>query len=214
MTQLYLLTNEDPLDTLLSKLDKVLATGIIGLLQIRRKCTPIEQLPFEIEQILTIANRYHTTVIINDNTMLAKQFGLGVHLGQSDGSIATARQILGNQIIGRTCHTSLDLICEAVTDGADYVAIGAIFPSTTKPNASPVLFSQADLKHLQQLNKTISLCVIGGITTTNLTNIHTKLPNIQPKFIAVSHDILGKSINNIEAHCQVWQQTLTEFVAH
>lgn len=209
--KLYLLTNHDPLPVLLEKLNNCLATGIIAQLQIRRKNTPIHTLPFEIEKILTLADRYGVPVIINDSIVLAKQFGVGVHLGQGDGDIVMARQQLGNTIIGRTCHTSLDFVKQAIQDKADYAAIGAVFASTTKPNALPLCLSSDELQLLEKLNNKIALCVIGGITVDNVLTLRQILPNIFLHWIAFSDDILGKPLSDIASHCQKWQQTLADF---
>lgn len=74
--------------------------------------------------------------IINDSMALAKRIGAdGVHLGQSDGDIREARALLGPSAqIGKTCHDSRHLAMEAGEAGADYVAFGAFYPTTTKPS--------------------------------------------------------------------------------
>lgn len=210
MPKLYLLTNEDPLPLLRQKLRIALDSGAIDILQIRRKNTPIDNLPNEIEQIIALAQPFNVPIVINDNLSLAKRFGAGVHLGQSDGSIELARRTLGNTaMIGRTCHTSLGLIKTAIHDNASYVAIGAVFSSTTKPNASPLLFSPSELDELSALcQQGLNLCIIGGITLNNLSLLSNKLPNIRPTYIALSHDILGKNIDEIGEHCQNWQNAL------
>lgn len=72
--------------------------------------------------------------IVNDSVSLAKRLGAdGVHLGQGDGDVREARQILGPSVqIGVTCHDSRHLAMEAGEAGADYVAFGAFYPTTTK----------------------------------------------------------------------------------
>ena len=74
--------------------------------------------------------------IVNDSMALAKRLGAdGVHLGQSDGDIREARALLGPSAqIGKTCHDSRHLAMEAGEAGADYVAFGAFYPTTTKPS--------------------------------------------------------------------------------
>ena len=74
--------------------------------------------------------------IVNDSMALAKRLGAdGVHLGQSDGDIREARALLGPAAqIGKTCHDSRHLAMEAGEAGADYVAFGAFYPTTTKPS--------------------------------------------------------------------------------
>ncbi|RYD98386.1 MAG: thiamine phosphate synthase [Sphingobacteriales bacterium] len=104
-------------------------------------------------------------LIINDDVELAQAVGAaGVHLGREDGSISSARERLGaSAIIGATCHDSLLFAQESMAAGADYVAFGRFFASTTKPQAQAApldLISQA-------VTLALPLVVIGGI------NVHT-----------------------------------------
>ncbi len=104
--------------------------------------------------------------IVNDSVALAKRLGAdGVHLGQSDGDPREAREALGREAqIGVTCHGSRHLAMEAGEAGADYVAFGAFFPSTTKPTEH-----RPDLELLEWWSKVFEIpCVaIGGITPAN-----------------------------------------------
>ena len=104
--------------------------------------------------------------IVNDSISLAKRIGAdGVHLGQSDGDPAEARQRLGREAqIGVTCHASRHLAMEAGEAGADYVAFGAFFPTTTKKvehRAEPEILSW-----WQSLFE-LPCVAIGGITPAN-----------------------------------------------
>ena len=119
MRGLYLITNDDPLQFLLEKLDVALATGNIAILQYRRKKVARVAQPSEVQQIKALCEKYQVPFVINDDLALAEQFGLGVHLGQSDGEIidATARLPEG-VIIGRTCLNSLELAEKAIAEGA------------------------------------------------------------------------------------------------
>lgn len=105
-------------------------------------------------------------LIINDDTELAAAVGAdGVHLGSSDGSLAAARQRLGPQaLLGATCGNSLERARAALAAGADYVAFGRFFPSTTKPDAAP-----AELQTLTRAKRELGtvICAIGGITPGN-----------------------------------------------
>ena len=104
--------------------------------------------------------------IVNDSISLAKRLGAdGVHLGQDDGDVAEARQRLGRDAqIGVTCHDSRHLAMEAGEAGADYVAFGAFFPTTTKD-----VKHHAELDVLEWWQALFELpCVaIGGITPEN-----------------------------------------------
>ncbi len=107
--------------------------------------------------------------IINDDTMLAKLVDAdGVHLGKDDGDIEQARQIIGNKIIGVSCYNQLSLAEEAQKAGADYVAFGRFFSSSTKPTAA-----QASVDLLIEAKNKLSVPVvaIGGITVNNADSL-------------------------------------------
>ena len=88
------------------------------------------------EPLQRICSDAEVAFIVNDSVSLAKRLGAdGVHLGQSDGDVQEARAELGPSAqIGRTCHDSRHLAMEAGEAGADYVAFGAFYPTTTKPS--------------------------------------------------------------------------------
>lgn len=104
-------------------------------------------------------------LIINDDAELARRVGAaGVHLGQSDGSVAEARNLLGETaIIGVTCHSDLALARAAAEQSADYLAFGRFFGSTTKPDAPAA--DPAVLRHGREFG--LPVTAIGGITLDN-----------------------------------------------
>lgn len=204
--QLYLLTNDDAFDLLYAKLEIALATGVIALLQVRRKKVLAEQqgqakLYHEAAQIVALAKKYQIKVVINDDIELAAKLGVGVHLGQGDGDISAAKQrLLPNQIIGRTCHGDIELVKEAKDDGADYAAMGAIFASHTKPNAATITRQQL----IDGCQQEIDICIIGGLTAENIAN----LAELPLTYIAIVGDIMDLPVDKIAARCQQWQQAL------
>ncbi|MFP5430433.1 MAG: thiamine phosphate synthase [Gammaproteobacteria bacterium] len=116
-----------------------------------------------------LCRRYGVPLLINDDVELCVAVGAdGVHLGQTDGSLAQARQRLGpTAIIGATCHDSLDLAATAVAGGASYIAFGAMYPSSTKPGAAG-----ASLDTLQTGRKWgLPVVAIGGISADNAAPI-------------------------------------------
>lgn len=104
--------------------------------------------------------------LVNDDVALAKAVAAdGIHLGQSDESIADARAELGDDaVVGISCHDSLGLALRAERQGADYVAFGRFFPSQTKPQAPPAQLSV--LRAARQALR-IPIVAIGGVTPDN-----------------------------------------------
>ena len=204
--KLYLLTNDDEFTDLYAKLEAALATGLIGLLQIRRKKTlqladGALRLQDEAQHIVRLAKTYKVPVVINDDMELAEKLGVGVHLGQQDGNINDAkRQLAPKQIIGRTCHGDVDLVKEAKKEGASYAAMGAVFASNTKPNAN--IISRQEL--IDGCQQGIDICVIGGLSAENIV----ELAGLPIAYVAVVGDIMDLPVQQIAARCQQWQQAL------
>ncbi len=140
--------------------------SVVGAVQLRLKGVSDDDVIRAANVLLPICHAADVPLIINDRADIAKATGAdGVHLGQGDGSLSDARALLGaDAVIGVTCHASRDLAIEAGDAGADYVAFGAFFPSTSK-----------DAKHHAEpeivewwSTMTILPCVaIGGITHEN-----------------------------------------------
>lgn len=110
--------------------------GPVAAFQLRLKDVPDADILRACEALLPVCRAADVAFILNDRADLAKAADAdGVHLGQSDGSIADARTLLGKDAqIGRTCHDSRHLAMEAGEQGADYVAFGAFYDTTTKPS--------------------------------------------------------------------------------
>lgn len=200
MRGLYLITNDDPIQLLLEKLDAALATRQIVILQYRRKKIDKAEQPAEVEQIKQLCEKYQVPFVINDDLKLAAQFGLGVHLGQNDGEITDAKsQLPEGVIIGRTCLNSLELAQKAIADGATYVAFGAVYATATKPEAGNVgieVIKQAAAQY------DLPICAIGGLTVENSKPVIEAGADL----CAVISDILGRSTAEIPARVQAWAQ--------
>ncbi|GAA0807373.1 thiamine phosphate synthase [Psychrobacter piscatorii] len=207
--KLYLLTNDDEFELLYQKLEAALATGLIALLQVRRKQVLAlpdgkSRLYEEASKIVDLARAYNIAVVINDDIELASTLGVGVHLGQQDGNINDAkRQLAPNQVIGRTCHGNVELVKEAKDDGASYAAMGAIFASTTKPNAD--IISRQNL--IEGCQQDIPICVIGGLTAENIS----ELADIPIALVAVVGDIMDLPVEKIAERCYQWQQAFSKW---
>lgn len=179
---------------LLEKVEQALQGGA-SLLQYRDKISTPDETLLRAQAIHQLCLNYNVPLIINDNPALALACQAeGVHLGQSDGSILEARQRLGKDaLIGVTCHHHLSLALQAQEQGADYVAFGRFFNSTTKPG-----IPLANLKTLQDAKAALSIPIvaIGGIQHNNAK----ALINQGADFIAVVEQIF--SADNISESCQ------------
>lgn len=133
---LYLITPDEPdVDRLLSRIRPLLSC--IACLQYRNKQASAATKRLQADALRALCSSAGVPLIVNDDAALAAAVGAdGVHLGEHDGAIATARALLGNDaIIGVSCYDDAHLALEAAAQGADYVAFGAFFPSPTKPRA-------------------------------------------------------------------------------
>ncbi len=181
--RLYLITPPglDDLAAFAHTLAATLDAGDVAALQIRLKDAPDEVIAAAVEVLGVIARSRDVAVILNDRPDLAAKFDCdGVHVGQDDMSCTEARRIMGkDRMVGVTCHDSRHLAMEAAEAGADYVAFGAFFPTTTKDAPTT-----ADPEILAIWQETMSIpCVaIGGITAANAAGLVTAGAD----FIAVS----------------------------
>ena len=134
--RLYLITPPviPDLDAFAATLEAALSAGDVAALQIRLKPADDAAIRRAVARLGPVARAHDVAVILNDRPDLAKDTGCdGVHVGQSDASLAEARRIMGRDaMIGVTCHDDLELAWEAAEAGADYVAFGAFYPTTTK----------------------------------------------------------------------------------
>lgn len=164
--QLYLISPQDVGGAFPDRLKAALGGGPVAAFQLRVKHVDQHELVRLAEPLQRICNDHDVAFIVNDDMSLAKRLGAdGVHLGQKDGDIRDARALLGPTAqIGRTCHDSRHLAMEAGEAGADYVAFGAFYETTTKPsNFRPepsILSWWATLFEIPSV-------AIGGITPAN-----------------------------------------------
>ena len=198
MRGLYLITNDDPLELLLAKLEGAMANGGIAVLQYRRKKVAKADQIYEVEYMKALCAEYGVPFIINDDLEMAVKYGLGVHLGQGDGSIVDAvAQLPTGVLIGRSCNNSIELAEQAIADGANYVAFGAIFATDTKPEAGNI-----GLETLKQASETLNvpICAIGGLTVENAKTVIESGAD----YCAVISDILGRPMNTIPERLDEW----------
>ncbi|MET0231801.1 MAG: thiamine phosphate synthase [Rhodanobacteraceae bacterium] len=160
---LYAIT-DGPRDDLLTACEAALDGGAT-LLQYRDKTRDAERRLAEAHALAALCARYAVPLIVNDDVELAAAAGAaGVHLGEDDLDVASARARLGaNAIVGVSCYDSLERARSLAAAGADYLAFGAFHPSPTKPNAR-----KATLALLRKAKAFgLPLVAIGGITVEN-----------------------------------------------
>ena len=159
--------------------------GGAQLIQYRDKSQDPSKRLHEATQLAELCQRYGAHLIINDDLALAAHLGVGLHLGQEVGSVAAARERLGDQaIIGATCHASLALAQEAYEQGASYLAFGRFFNSHTKPGAPA-----APLELLAQARArfALPLVAIGGVNLENAPTLITQGADL----VAVVHSVFA-----------------------
>ena len=161
---IYAITPNRSLNLL--QVEQVLVQHRVAILQYRHKTEDIHRKQNEALALRQLCTQHHTLFIVNDDIKLAKKVQAdGVHLGKNDDSIANAREALGARaMIGVSCYNALSLALNAQQQGADYVAFGALFPSTTKPEAIP-----CSLDIIAQARQQLSLPIVGvgGINFDN-----------------------------------------------
>ena len=122
------------------------------------------------KKIKKICKKFNTKFLVNDDVYLAKKLSSdGIHVGQKDMDIFKARKLIGNKIIGVTCHNSIKLAKIAIKNKADYIALGAFNSSKTKKvkyKASVKL-----LKKVRKITKT-PIVAIGGINSKIIKNFY------------------------------------------
>ncbi len=184
--QLYLISPLDVAGGFPERLKRALGAGPVAAFQFRVKGFDQHEAARLGEPLRKICADADVAFIVNDDVSLAKRLGAdGVHLGQGDGDPREARAVLGPEVqIGVTCHDSRHLAMEAGEAGADYVAFGAFYPTTTKETKhrpEPVILSWWSA--LFELP-----CVaIGGITPDNAA----ALVKAGADFLAVSNAVWG-----------------------
>lgn len=163
MRGLYAITPDGADSERLLRLVERALEGGTRLLQYRNKSAAPAQRLAEARALMALCNRHGARLIVNDDLALALEVKAhGLHLGREDGELAAARAAFPG-LIGASCYDSLDLARRAAAAGADYIAFGSVFPSSTKPGAvrAPLsLFAAARTLGLPMV-------AIGGITLAN-----------------------------------------------
>ncbi len=177
-----------------SDLTQIFKKNKVSFFQLRLKKNVFKKKLIIGKKIKKICKNFNVKFLINDDVLLAKKLDAdGCHLGQKDMDILDARKIIGNKIIGVTCHNSIRLAKVAIQNKADYLAFGAFYLSKTKK--VKYIASVSTLKKARRItNKPI--VAIGGINSNN----YQKLLLNKANFLAISGYIWkNKKIKPIEA---------------
>jgi len=201
---LYAITDSELLKGKLLPYVEAALKGGTTLLQYRDKSSDDARRLREAEALRELCNRYGAALIINDDAELAARLGVGLHLGQGDGSLSAARALLGRKaIIGGTCHAQLELAEAAAKEGASYVAFGRFFNSTTKPGAPA-----ADVALLAAAKGKVNLPIvaIGGVTLDNAPELIAHGASM----VAVVHGLFGAdSVAEVERRARAFSALFT-----
>lgn len=173
LTGLYALTPDDNLLPRLSALVESALKGGVKWVQYRNKIASAPLRRAQAAELLRICRAHGAKLIINDDIWLAVEIGAdGAHIGRDDlpgGSLRTARDALGSKrFLGVSCYDDLARAEVAVDAGADYIAIGSVFASVSKPEATR---ASLDLVAEAKQRFKVPVCAIGGITTKNAPQV-------------------------------------------
>ena len=175
-------------------LTQIFKKNKVSFFQLRLKKNVFKKKLIIAKKIKKICKNFNVKFLINDDVLLAKKLDAdGCHLGQKDTDILDARKIIGNKIIGVTCHNSIRLAKVAIRNKADYLAFGAFYLSKTKK--VKYIASVSTLKKARRItNKPI--VAIGGINSNN----YQKLLLNKANFLAISGYIWNnKKLKPVEA---------------
>ncbi len=190
----YIISPSKIYKSFFTDLEKILRLKRVSFFQLRLKKKSFKEKLIIGKKIKRICKKFKVKFLINDDVYLSKQLNAdGCHLGQNDMNISDARKLIGNKIIGITCHNSIKLAKIGIKNGADYLAFGAFNSSKTKKikhKASVDL-----LKKARKITKT-PIVAIGGINSNN----YKKLLLNKANFLAISGYIWSnKKLKPLEA---------------
>ncbi len=177
-----------------SNLIKILKQKKVSFFQLRLKKESFKQKLIIGRKIKKVCKKFNVKFLINDDVYLAKKLNAdGCHLGQKDMEVLEARKLIGNKIIGITCHNSIKLAKVGIKNKADYLAFGAFNSSKTKKVKYKASINL--LKNARKITKT-PIVAIGGINADN----YKKLLLNKANFLAISGYIWNnKKLKPLEA---------------
>ena len=180
--------------TFYKNLECILKLKKVGFFQLRLKSEKLKKKLIIGKKIKKICKKFKVKFLINDDVHLAKKLNAdGCHLGQNDMNIHKARKLIGNKIIGITCHNSIRLAKVALKNRANYLAFGAFYSTSTKKTKYKA--SLDILKKMKKITK-IPIVAIGGINYENYKKLLLNKANL----LAISGYVWkNKKLKPIEA---------------
>ena len=173
---IYLISPSKIDKTFYQNLEYVLKLKKVGFFQLRLKSEKFKKKFIIGKKLKKICKKFKVKFLINDDVHLAKKLNAdGCHLGQNDMNIHKARKLIGNKIIGITCHNSIKLAKVAMDNKADYLAFGAFYPTNTKKTKYRP--SLAILKKVRKLTN-IPIVAIGGVNSENYKKLLLNKANL------------------------------------
>ncbi len=189
---LYAITDGTVGQALWYQVEQALRGGT-ALVQYRDKSSATVQRFSDAQVLRDLCRQYSALFLVNDDVVLAKQVQAdGVHIGRDDAGLRAARAYLGaGFLIGTSCYNQLNFALASQAQGADYIAFGSFFASSTKP-----LAQRADINLLQQAKQQLSIpiCAIGGISL-----------DTAPRLISAGADMLAV-ISDLFSSADIQQQ--------
>ncbi len=177
---IYLISPTKIYKSFYQDLTKVLQQKKVGFFQLRLKKETFKKKIIVGKKIKKICKKFNVKFLVNDDVLFAKKLNAdGCHLGQKDMNIIKARKLIGDKIIGVTCHNSIKLSKIAVKNKADYIALGAFNNSKTKKIKFKASINL--LRKVKKITKT-PVVAIGGINSSNYKNLLLNKAN----FLAIS----------------------------
>lgn len=195
MTKIYLISPPSfEIKTFAPRLEAVLKTGLVSVFQLRLKDYPKNEIIKIAHEVKKICAQNNCLFIVNDSPEIAWEVGAGgVHLGEGDGLVSEVRKKSPqNFVIGASCYNSRHLAMEAAEQGADYLAFGAFFPTSTK-----IVKAKAEIEILEWASEMLNVPIvaIGGINEKNAAS----LAKAGTDFVAVISSIWENKDGEVEA---------------
>mgnify|MGYP001411916686 FL=1 len=173
---IYLISPSKIDNTFYWHLERVLRQKKVSFFQLRIKNETFKKKLLIGKKIKKICKKFKVKFLINDDAYLAKKLNAdGCHLGQNDMNIHKARELIGNKIIGITCHNSIKLAKIALENKADYLAFGAFYSTKTKKTKYKP--SLDILKKAKKITKK-PIVAIGGINSNNYKKLLLNKANL------------------------------------